>query len=196
MGIEQPAIEQPGEPLQERVEPKVRGFREMVGDQSDPYGCPRRRVPLRMAVRRGQREQAGPRAAHRLVLPISAHIQPGHPQVVAMTEAVMLQRSAFERVKECVVVHGHTVDSPHFRRTEFPAAVAALRRRCENARQRLENGLPAIDPWRPSSEGRFQPGQQARPGLVAHHSEYVGNLIVRPSATARCGVRPSAPERR
>src|SRR4029077_12897043 len=112
----------------------------------------------------------GFRAAHRLVLPISAHIQPGHPQVVAMTEAVMLQGTALERPKECVVVHGHTVDSTSL----------------SPPRNSRRGGGPGGPLREPPAEGRER----------AHHSEYVGCLIVRPGATARCGVRPSAPGRR
>jgi short-subunit dehydrogenase len=43
--------------------------------------------------------------------------------------------------------------------------------------------------------GRFQPGQQARPGLVAHRPEYVGQVILRALRTGEeCIDIPHGPE--
>src|SRR5216683_877339 len=111
VGIEQPAVEQAREPLQEFAETQARSLPEMVGDETDPYGGPRRRVPLRMAVPGGQRAQAGLGAAHGLIPAVSADIQPCHAQVVPVAEAVLLQSAVLECVEERVVVHVPTVDS-------------------------------------------------------------------------------------
>src|SRR5258708_32436798 len=81
VGIEQPAVEQAREPPQEFAETPARGLPEMVGDETDPYGGPRRRVPLRMAVPGGQRARAGLGAAPGPTPAVSAGNQPSPPPV-------------------------------------------------------------------------------------------------------------------
>src|SRR5216683_3868962 len=88
--VKQPAVEQAGKPGPERLEAQPRGFREMVGDQGHPGARPGRRVAFRVAMLGGQPAQAGLGVADRLILTVSADVKPGHPQMVTVTEAMVM----------------------------------------------------------------------------------------------------------
>ena len=109
MGLEQPAVQQQGKPLQEGVKGQARSLPEMVSDQRYPHGCPGRRVPVRMPMQRGEIAQAGLGPAGGLILAVPADVQPRHAQMIPVTEAVTLQRAALERVQERAVIHVHAV---------------------------------------------------------------------------------------
>jgi hypothetical protein len=113
VSLEQPAIQQPGKPLQEGLKAQARGLPEMVSDQSHPHGRPGRRVTLRMPVQRGEIAQAGFGSASCLIPAVPADEQPGHAEMIPMTKSVTLQRTALERVKERVVIHLHAVAHSH-----------------------------------------------------------------------------------
>ena len=110
---EQPAVQQQGKPLQEGLKGQARSLPEMVSDQSYPHGGPRRRVPLRMPMHRGQIAQAGLGPASCLILAVPPDVQPRHAEMIPVTESVPLQRAALERVKKRVVIHVHTVAHSH-----------------------------------------------------------------------------------
>jgi hypothetical protein len=66
-----------------------------------------------MPMQRGEIAQAGPGSGSCLVQAVPADVQPRHAEMIPMTESVILQRTALERVKERVVIHVHAVAHCH-----------------------------------------------------------------------------------
>ncbi len=113
--------------------------------------------------------------------------------VVAMTQAVLptMRREGQGRI---VNVSSGTTRSVLPGVGGYAATKAALNMLTAVARKELEPDGIAVSLVVPSitatefAGGRYQPGQQTRPGMIAHHPDYVGRVILR---ALRTGEEPS-----
>jgi short-subunit dehydrogenase len=113
--------------------------------------------------------------------------------VVAMTQAVLpaMRAAGSGRI---VNVSSGTTRQPRPGLGGYVASKAALNALTDVARQELAGDGIAVSLVVPSitatefGGGRFRPGQEARPGVIAHTAEYVGAVILRALRTGEARI--------
>ncbi len=150
-----------------------------------------------MPVQRGQIAQAGPCSGTGLIQAVPADVQPRHTQMLPMTESVIPQRTALERIKERVVIqvravaHSHTVEGPRIDGSCRVAGAVSCRSRsvliARSPRPRLSPaGCAAVAVYRDDALGERS---DSRPG--AAHSHLPGSG--RPVHGCRVSGLPTSP---